>query len=105
MKLKTLKLIRDEMARDVFPELSRVPVFARRWRYAYGQYSDAGIMEFNPRNISGFEMARAVVFHELVHQYQHEILGEEPNHGESFKRFRLVAQVMGIPFGKYLTED
>lgn len=102
MKLQTLINIRDELVQDVFPELSRVPIFSRRWRNALGQYSDAGIMEFNPRNISGFDHARAVVFHELVHQYQHEILGEKPNHGESFWRFQLVAQVMWLDFGKEL---
>jgi hypothetical protein len=92
MKLATIKILYDELNADLFAgALTRPRILAKRWRSAYAQYvtpNGPTRLEFNIANIKGFSMARAVLFHEMVHQYLEEILhsNEENPHGELFWR-------------------
>lgn len=91
MKLKTLINIYDELNATVFSNLLVKPVIlAKRWRDAHAQHvvrsNGPNRMEFNPSDIIGLSHARAVVYHEMVHQYVEEILDiqEEDHHGPIF---------------------
>ena len=100
MKLKTLINIYDELnARNFGGVLVRPVILGKRWRNALGQYvvstNAPSRMEFNPDGISGLSHARAVVYHEMVHQYVEEFLENDDcseSHGlEFWKAYRRFA--------------
>lgn len=91
MKLATLKNIYRNLNATVFSNLLTEPVIlAKRWRNAHGQHvvptNGRNRMEFNPAGIVGLSHARAVIYHEMVHQYVEEILDiqEDDHHGPIF---------------------
>jgi hypothetical protein len=67
-------------------------ILNRRWREAYGEYhtkkNGPSVLAFNLSQLEGFSHARAVVYHEMVHQYIEEFLGldESDHHGPLFWR-------------------
>lgn len=81
MRLRTIKNIYDELNRKNFSgRLERPTILkTRRWvhgEYVYGGNTDRRVMRFNPEDDKGFRKMRATVFHEMVHQYVEQILGE-----------------------------
>lgn len=93
MKLATIKSVYDTLNIDLFNSaLTRPVILNKRWRSAYAQYvtcnNGPARLEFNVDAIKSLTMARAVTYHEMIHQYLEEILviGEANPHGEIFWR-------------------
>jgi len=90
MKRATLIKIYDQLNADLFNgALVRPTILCKRW-YSFGQFVNGRrhTMEFNPAMIKGLSFARAIVYHEMIHQYIEEVLGksEVNHHGEIFWR-------------------
>lgn len=81
MKLSTMIDFYNTFNRDIFGGVLTPPRFrATRVSDTYGQYwfdGFRGRIDFNLRLISGMSHGRAVVYHEMIHQYIEEILGTE----------------------------
>lgn len=109
MKLKTIiNIYRDFNAR-VFASVLREPrILAKRWRNAHAQYvtcnNGPSRLEFNPDGLEGIDHARAVVYHEMVHQYVEEYLklDEDDHHGPIFWRNYKLFAPAGIELGECL---
>jgi len=93
LKLVTIKSIyRALNARNFGDVLTMPTILNRRWRDAFGQYetnrNGPNLMTFCIAELEGFPHARAVVYHEMVHQYIEEFLGldEDDHHGPIFWR-------------------
>ena len=109
MKLLTIKNIYRQLnARNFGGVLVEPTILCRRWRNALGQFVDSGngpsTMEFNPVHLEGLSHARAVVYHEMVHQYLHEFLQveEENHHGPIFWKHYTMFATQGIELGELL---
>lgn len=89
MKLNTIKKIYDELNAQAFANVLTMPrIFATRsedhWACYHGVEGDPR-MYFNNRAIKA-DVARSLVYHEMVHQYVEEIMkaDELDHHGEIF---------------------
>ena len=109
MKLLTIKGIYRELnARNFGGVLVEPTILFKRWRNALGQFVDSGnsrcTMEFQPEHMEGLSHARAVVYHEMVHQYLHEFLKveEDNHHGPIFWKHYTMFATQGIELGELL---
>lgn len=93
MKLATYKKLFDAFNAEIFGgEIPQPRISFTRNRGCYAQvWESRGIlyMEINPRLIRSANMARAVIFHEMVHLLIDEYFGitEESHHGPFFKHY------------------
>jgi hypothetical protein len=105
MKLATIKDFYQDINHYIFDDKLVMPYIGLcRWTNALGEYHGRGHrlsrMRFN-RSLS-IELAMPVIFHEMIHQYQYEILELNPDHGVTFYAFEPIAQGLDWPFGEAL---
>ncbi len=93
MKLATIKNIHRELNNDLFNNalsIPRIHAMRNRWIYAYcADDNGESAMGFNLRLIPrGWLCVYALVYHEMCHQYELEILGGSDTweHGKNFRR-------------------
>ena len=109
MKLATIKYLYAELnARNFGGVLIQPVILVRRWRNALGQFVNSGNapsrIEFNPEHLEGISHARAVIYHEMIHQYLHEFLDveEKDDHGPIFWKHYTMFATKGIELGECL---
>lgn len=109
MKRQTLiNIYREFNTRNFGGVLVEPGIFALRWKDDLGQFvtstNGSNRMEFNPNNIKGIPHARAVVYHEMIHQYVEEFLGldEVNHHGSIFWRNYKMFATNGVELGERL---
>lgn len=88
MKLNTIKTIYQELNALNFGNVLVMPmILFTRSRDHDGSY-DGAFMTFNLADTKGFEAARELVYHEMIHQYVDEFLGikDTCHHGREFKK-------------------
>mgnify|MGYP000909504410 CR=1 FL=1 len=105
MKLDTIKDFYNEINIHIFDRKLVMPYMGLcRWNNYLGEYYGRGNrrhwMRFN-RELP-IDLAMPVIFHEMIHQYQYEILNIAPNHGVTFYAFEPLAQGLDWPFGREL---
>ena len=107
MKLETVKEIYRALNTRNFGGVLIMPtILNRRWREAFGEYhtkkNGPNVMSFNTNALEGFSHARAVIYHEMVHQYIEEFLclDEDDHHGiifwRTYKRFAPPITELGV---------
>lgn len=110
MKLKTFIAIYDKLNRDIFANVLIRPMFRfTRSDSCHMQYVDYNncsrtAIEINPIDICNPEHARAIMYHEMIHQYVHEHLHmvENNDHGPIFWRNYRMFAPKGIELGESL---
>lgn len=83
-------MIWNEINNSVFAGILVMPKFRRtRNRDTYAAYEDdveENRIWINQKLVNSFELARKIIYHEMIHQYVYEYLhhDEEPHHDAEF---------------------
>jgi len=111
LKLSTYKHIYRALNNTVFRGVLTMPVILFTRANHHAQYINVGgnlsrsVIEINPREITGFQHATAIMYHEMIHQLieEHFELEEDDHHGPLFwKYYKLFVPSLDIELGECL---